>query len=84
MREILQEWKDHILETVNRGEAFSEGQPACNGMSSDKTIDMLRIVFATFQSPNETWIFVNSISTAQNRTPASALTSLTSVATTMK
>jgi hypothetical protein len=43
---------------------FVQGQPACNGVSSYKTIKRLLSMVAAFHFANETWIFVNSVFTA--------------------
>jgi hypothetical protein len=71
------------LEQVNSGVTHSEGKPAGNGGSSNKTVETLLNVVATVHFANETWIFVDRVFTAQRHTPTSALESLTSAATTV-
>jgi len=63
---------------------FFRRQPACNGMSTKKTVETLLKVVGTFYFANETRIFLNSVFAARKRTSTSALTSHTSVGTTKK
>jgi len=78
MREILQVWWNPFLEMINWGVAFPQDKPACNGMSSKKTVETLLNVVAAFHFANETLIFINGVYTAWRLTPTSARTSLTS------